>query len=116
MGEAKRQKVGEEGKQNEARYLREKKIVELFEEQVEKTPERVAVVYEGESLSYGELNRRANQLARRLRGWGVGPEQLVGLCMKRSLEMVVGLMGVLKAGGAYVPLEPDYPRERLELM
>src|SRR5438034_1323017 len=63
-----------------------------------------------------ELNRRANQLARRLRGWGVGPEQLVGLCMKRSLEMVVGLMGVLKAGGAYVPLEPDYPRERLEFM
>src|SRR5213594_2530601 len=116
MGEAERRQVVEEWNQTEAWYPREKTIVKLFEEQVEKTPERVAVVYEGESLSYRELNRRANQLARRLRGWGVGPEQLVGLCMKRSLEMVVGLMGVLKAGGAYVPLEPDYRRERLEFM
>ncbi|PYI95249.1 MAG: non-ribosomal peptide synthetase [Verrucomicrobia bacterium] len=116
LGEAERRQVVEEWNQTEGWYPRDKTIVELFEEQVEKTPERVAVVYEGESLSYGELNRRANQLARRLRGWGVGPEQLVGLCMKRSLEMVVGLMGVLKAGGAYVPLEPDYPRERLEFM
>src|SRR5213080_4691454 len=116
LGEAERRQVVEEWNQTEGWYPRDKTIVELFEEQVEKTPERVAVVYEGESLSYRELNRRANQLARRLRGWGVGPEQLVGLCMKRSLEMVVGLMGVLKAGGAYVPLEPDYPRERLEFM
>src|SRR5437660_750076 len=116
MGEAERRQVVEEWNQTEAWYPRDKRSVELIEEQVEKTPERVAVVYEGESLSYRELNRRANQLARRLRGWGVGPEQLVGLCMKRSLEMVVGLMGVLKAGGAYVPLEPDYPRERLEFM
>src|SRR5437870_4398163 len=116
LGDGERRQVVEEWNQTEAWYPREKTIVKLFEEQVEKTPERVAVVYEGESLSYRELNRRANQLARRLQGWGVGPEQLVGLCMKRSLEMVVGLMGVLKAGGAYVPLEPDYPRERLEFM
>src|SRR5207247_2645034 len=116
LGEAERRQVVEEWNQTEGWYPRDKTIVELVEEQVEKTPARGAVVYEGESLSYGELNRRANQLARRLRGWGGGPEQLVGLCMKRSLEMVVGLMGVLKAGGAYVPLEPDYPRERLEFM
>jgi amino acid adenylation domain-containing protein len=116
MGEEERRQVVEEWNQTEGWYPRDKTVVELFEEQVERTPERVAVVYEGQSLSYRELNRRANQLGRRLRGWGVGPEHVVGLCMKRSLEMVVGLMGVLKAGGAYVPLEPDYPRERLAFM
>ena len=111
-----RKQVVEEWNRTEGWYPRDRTIVELFEEQVERTPHRVAVVYEGQSLSYEELNRRANQLARRLRGWGVGPEQLVGLCMKRSLELVVGLLGVLKAGGAYVPLEPDYPQERLTFM
>jgi amino acid adenylation domain-containing protein len=116
MSEEERRQVVEEWNQTEGWYPRDKTVVELFEEQVRRTPERVAVVYEGQSLSYGELNRRANQLGRRLRKWGVGPEQLVGLCMKRSLEMVVGLLGVLKAGGAYVPLEPDYPRERLAFM
>jgi len=116
MKEEERRQVVEEWNRTEGWYPRGKTIVELFEEQVERTPERVAVEYEGQSLSYEELNRRANQLGRRLRRWGVGPEQLVGLCMKRSLEMVVGLLGVLKAGGAYVPLEPDYPRERLAFM
>jgi amino acid adenylation domain-containing protein len=116
MGDEERRQVVEEWNQTEGWYPRDKTVVELFEEQVRRTPERVALVYEGQSLSYGELNRRANQLARRLREWGVGPEQLVGLCMKRSLEMVVGLLGVLKAGGAYVPLEPDYPKERLAFM
>jgi amino acid adenylation domain-containing protein len=114
--EEERRHVVEEWNQTEGWYPRDRTVVELFEEQVRRTPERVAVVYEGQSLSYRELNRRANQLGRRLRAWGVGPEQLVALCMKRSLEMVVGLLGVLKAGGAYVPLEPDYPRERLEFM
>ena len=90
--------------------------VELFEEQVERTPEAVAVVFEEEQVSYRELNRRANQLAHYLRELGVGPEVLVGICVERSLEMVVGLLGILKAGGAYVPLDPSYPPERLRFM
>ena len=97
-------------------YPQEKLIHELFEEQVARTPDAVAVVYEDQSLSYGELNARANQLAWYLRAQGVGPDQLVGICVERSLEMVVGLLGILKAGGAYVPLDPHYPAERLEYM
>jgi amino acid adenylation domain-containing protein len=88
----------------------------LFEAQVERSPDAVAVVFEDNQLTYRELNRRANQLAHYLRRLGVGPEILVGLCVERSLEMVVGLLGVLKAGGAYVPLDPAYPKERLAFM
>ena len=87
-----------------------------FEAQVARTPERVAVVCEGEALTYRELNRRANEVARRLRALGVGPEVLVGLCVERSLEMVVGILAILKAGGAYVPLDPTYPPGRLAFM
>ena len=75
----------------------------------------VAVVYEEEQLSYGELNARANRLAHYLREQGVRPDEPVAICVERSLEMVVGLLGILKAGGAYVPLDPAYPAERLEL-
>jgi len=89
---------------------------QLFERQVEGSPERVAVVFDHKRLTYGELNRRANQLARYLGCLGVGPDQLVGVCMERSLEMVVALYGILKAGGAYVPLDPGYPPERLAFM
>src|SRR5262249_50817982 len=91
-------------------------IHELIEEQVAKSADAVALIYEDEQLSYGELNRRANQLAYHLRGLGVGPDQRVALCMERSLEMVIGLLGILKAGGAYVPLDPAYPAERLAYM
>ncbi len=91
-------------------------IHELFEAQAARTPEQVAVVAEGETLSYGELNARANQLAHYLRRLGVGPEVLVGLLLERSPALVVGLLGVLKAGGAYVPLDPHYPAERLRYM
>jgi len=91
-------------------------IHQLFEEQVEKTPEAVAAIFAGEQLTYRELNRRANQLAHYLRSLGVGAEVLVGICVERSLEMLVGLLGILKAGGAYVPLDPAYPRERLAFM
>jgi arthrofactin-type cyclic lipopeptide synthetase C len=91
-------------------------LVDLFEGQVERTPEAVAVVYEDSSLTYAELNRRANQLSYLLAGQGVGPESIVGLCLERSLEMVVGLLAILKAGGAYLPLDPAYPVERLEFM
>jgi non-ribosomal peptide synthetase component F len=88
-------------------------IHQLFEAQVERTPDAIAVVFEAEQLTYGELNRRANQLAHHLRALGVGPEVLVAICLERSLEMVIGLLGILKAGGAYVPLDPAYPKERL---
>jgi len=97
-------------------YPGEKLVHELFEEQAARTPERAAVVYQGRSLSYIELNQRANQLARVLRDKGVGPDQLVGICVERGLELVIGLLAVLKAGGAYVPLDPDYPAERLAYM
>jgi len=91
-------------------------IHQLFEAQVEKTPDAVAVVFENEYLTYKELNQRANQLAHYLQKLGVGPEVLVGICVERSLEMVIGLLGILKAGGAYIPLDPAYPKERLGYM
>ncbi|MCI0420449.1 MAG: condensation domain-containing protein [Acidobacteria bacterium] len=94
----------------------DKSIHQLFESQVERAPNAIAVMYEGNQLTYQELNRRANQLARYLRELGVGPEALVGVCVERSLEMIVGVLGVLKAGGAYVPLDPAYPEERLAFM
>ncbi|HEY2737665.1 MAG TPA: condensation domain-containing protein, partial [Thermoanaerobaculia bacterium] len=84
-----------------------------FEAWARRAPGAVAATHEGASLSYVELNRRANQLAHRLRALGVGPEVLVGLCCERSLELLVGVLGIHKAGGAYVPLDPHYPRERL---
>jgi surfactin family lipopeptide synthetase A len=91
-------------------------IHQLFEEQVERTPDSVAVVFEAEQLTYGELNRRANQLAHHLRALGVGPEVLVAVCLERSLEMIIALLGILKAGGAYLPLDPAYPKERRAFM
>jgi amino acid adenylation domain-containing protein len=99
-----------------AAYPRERLIHELFEEQVSRTPEAVALIYEKEELTYTELNTRANRLAHYLRECGVAADQLVGLCMERSVELVVGLLGILKAGGAYVPLDPSYPAERLQYM
>ena len=89
---------------------------ELFEAQAGSSPDATAVVFEDTSLSYAELNARANQLAHHLRALGVGPEVLVGLCVERSLEMLVGLLGILKAGGAYLPLDPAYPQQRLDFM
>ena len=94
-------------------YPEDKCIHELFEQQVEKTPEAVAVIFEREQLTYQQLNQRANQLAGYLRQLGVGPEVLVGICVERSLEMIVGLLAILKAGGAYVPIDPTYPQERI---
>jgi amino acid adenylation domain-containing protein len=91
-------------------------IQELFQSQVERTPDATALVFEGEQLTYRELNRRANQLAHHLRALGVGAESAVGILMERSLEMVVSILGVLKAGGAYVPLDAEYPQERLSFM
>jgi amino acid adenylation domain-containing protein len=91
-------------------------IHQLFEAQVERTPDRIAVVFEDKRLTYRELNARANRLARQLRSLGVGPEQLAGVFVERSIEMVIALLGILKAGGAYVPLDPSYPKDRLAFM
>ena len=88
----------------------------LFEGQVTRTPNSIAAVYGQEEISYAELDNRANQLARHLRRLGVGPDVMVGVCMERSIEMVIGLLGIMKAGGAYVPLDPTYPKNRLAFM
>ncbi|MBE8986271.1 amino acid adenylation domain-containing protein [Nostoc sp. LEGE 12450] len=100
----------------QAEYPFDKCIHELFEEQVECTPDAVAVIFDNQQLTYQQLNCRANQLAHYLQSLGVKPDTLVGICVERSLEMVVGLLGILKVGGAYLPLDPDYPQERLSFM
>ncbi|MBL8677374.1 MAG: amino acid adenylation domain-containing protein, partial [Alphaproteobacteria bacterium] len=96
--------------------VRDKTIHQLFEEQIEKTPDNIAVVYEDQELTYLQLNEKANQLAHYLRTLGVGPDTLVAIAVERSLEMIIGLLGILKAGGAYVPLDPSYPSERLQFI
>jgi hypothetical protein len=91
-------------------------VQQLFEAQVERSPDAVAVVFEHEKLTYRQLNIRANQLAHRLRKCGAGPDKLIGISVERSADMIVALIGIMKAGSAYVPLDPDYPRERLLFM
>ncbi|MBN3876118.1 MULTISPECIES: non-ribosomal peptide synthetase [unclassified Nostoc] len=97
-------------------YPQQACIHQLFEAQVEKTPDAVALIFNNQHLTYRDLNNRANQLAKHLQSLGVGTEILVGICIERSLEMVVALLAILKAGGAYVPLDPGYPQERLAFM
>ncbi|MGF1990763.1 MAG: amino acid adenylation domain-containing protein [Nostoc sp. ZfuVER08] len=97
-------------------YPQDKYIHQLFEEQVEKTPDAVAVVFENQQLTYRELNNRANELAHYLQNLGVKSEVIVGVCIKRSPEILIALLAILKAGGAYVPLDPAYPQERLTFM
>ncbi|WP_197055448.1 non-ribosomal peptide synthetase [Gillisia sp. Hel_I_29] len=101
----------------EVAYPEDKTVVELFEEQVSKTPESIAVVYEEERLSYEELNRRSNQLAHYLQAhYTIEPDDLVGIMLPRSSWMIVGILGILKSGGAYVPIDPDYPENRIAYM
>ena len=116
LTETEREKLKSDWQKTRVDFPADKTITELFEAQVEETPEATAVVMGGRQLTYRELNRRANQLAHHLSKLGVGPESLVGICVERSFEMVAGLLGILKAGGAYVPLDPAYPKERLALM
>ena len=102
--------------QTEVDYPRENTIAQLFEQQVARTPDSVAVVSAGRSLTYRELDQRSNRLARHLQQLGVRPESLVGIAVERSVEMMVGLLAILKAGGAYVPMDPSYPVQRIALM
>jgi amino acid adenylation domain-containing protein len=97
-------------------YPQNQCIHQLFEAQVEQTPDAIALIYEDKQLTYQELNNRSNQLAHHLQKLGVSSEVLVGLCVERSVEMIVGMLGILKAGGVYVPLDPSYPQERLSFM
>ena len=113
---AEKQQILTAWNQTEIAYPEEKCIHQLFEKQVEKTPNAIAVIYENQQLTYRELNQKANQLANYLKTLGIKPETLVGICIERSLEMVIGLLGILKAGGAYVPIDPNYPAERIAYM
>ncbi len=94
----------------------QKTIVQIFEEQVIKTPGRIALTFEGQTMTYKKLNEKANQLARLLRQKGVTREQIVGIMVERSMEMVVGIIAIIKAGGAYLPIEPNFPKDRIEYM
>ncbi|MGE0127952.1 MAG: amino acid adenylation domain-containing protein [Blastocatellales bacterium] len=116
ISESERRQLLVEWNDTEADYPLDRCVHELFEAQVEQRPDAIAVCFEEQQLSYRELNWQANQLAHYLRKRGVGPESLVGLCLNRSVEMIVGELGVLKAGGAYVPMDPTYPEERLRFM
>ena len=116
LADAERHKLLVEWNAGRARYSNHACIHQMFEQQVERTPDEAAVEFEGRELTYSELNRRANRLARYLRKVGAGPDVLVGLCLGRGLEAIVGLLGILKAGAAYVPLDPTYPRQRLAVM
>jgi amino acid adenylation domain-containing protein len=113
---AERRRVLEEWNRTDAAYPADVCVHELFEAQVARTPGAVATVFEGETLTYAELNARADRLAHHLAALGVGPDARVAVCLERSLEMVVALLAVLKAGGAYVPLDPGYPEDRLSYM
>ena len=97
-------------------YPTDKTLLQLFEEQAQRTPEATAVVCAGRSLNFTELNCKANQVAHYLRALGVQPDSIVGICVDRSLDMVVGLLGILKAGGAYAPFDPHFPADRIEFM
>ncbi len=116
LTEGERQQLLGDWNATNVNYPKDICLHQLIEAQVQRTPDAVAVIFENEHLTYRELNRRANQLAHTLQRLGVGPEVLVGICMERSLEMMIALLGILKAGGAYVPLDPSFPSERLAYM
>ena len=116
LGAAERERLVVEWNRTAQAYAQDRCLHELFSAQAARTPQAPAVVFEGRSLSYAELEVRSNQLAHRLIEHRVGPDVVVGLCLERSPELVIGLLGILKAGGAYLPLDPEYPPERLAFM
>ncbi len=97
-------------------YPQDRCFHQAFEAQAEKTPDAVATIFDGQNITYGELNARANQLSHRLKKMNVSADNLVGICVERSIEMMIGLLGIMKAGGAYVPVDPAYPRDRVAFM
>ena len=99
-----------------AAYANDKSIIDVFAEQVERTPEATAIVFEEQRLTYKELDEQSNRLSRYLQKRGVKAEMLVLICIERVLEMIIGILGILKAGGAYVPIDPEYPQERINYM
>ncbi|MBP2261311.1 amino acid adenylation domain-containing protein [Pseudomonas sp. BP8] len=116
LDDEERQRIVHDWNRTQMQYPHERSLPELFEMQVARTPEALALLFAEQTLSYRQLNQRANRLAGKLRTLGVGPDVLVAIALERSVEMVVGLLAILKAGGAYVPLDPEYPRERLGYM
>ncbi|HEU4963351.1 MAG TPA: amino acid adenylation domain-containing protein [Bacilli bacterium] len=114
LSEQEQKQMQGEGTSSEAALAVDTCVHELLEAQAKRTPEGIALECDGATLTYADLNRRANQLARHLRHQGVGTEALVGLCLERSLELVIGMLGILKAGAAFVPLDPTYPAERIQ--
>ena len=116
LREAERRQILYDWNRTEMPFPREKQLQQLFEEQTASTPEATAVICAGQRITYGELNKRSNRLAHYLRRFGVRPNVPVGLCMERSIEVIVAMLGVLKSGGAYVPLDPSYPGARIAFM
>ncbi|MCK4825315.1 amino acid adenylation domain-containing protein, partial [bacterium] len=117
INEKDRHKLLYEFNDTKAEYPKDKVLQELFEEQVRKTPNNLAVVFKDKALTYTELNEHSNQLARTLRKRGVRPDQIVGLMVNdNSIEMIIGMISILKAGGAFLPIDPEYPKERIEYM
>ena len=116
LNDEEREQIIVEWNQTGRPYPEDWRVHELIAQQAERAPERIALIGDGEQVSYRELNRRANQLGRYLQRLGVGPDVVVGLCLERSAEMVIAMLGALKAGGAYLPLDPGYPLERLSYM
>jgi len=116
IGEEEKKQILLKFNDTKANYPKDKTIHQLFEEQAEKTPDKAAVIYGDEKLTYMELNGKANRLARVLRENGTGPDSIVGIMAERSLEMMIGIMGILKAGGAYLPIDPAYPEDRISYM
>jgi hypothetical protein len=102
--------------QTKKSYPQDQTIVELFEQQVKRSPQATAIIFEDQILSYQELNEKSNQLAHYLKAKGVKPETLVPICLERSVEMMIGILGILKSGGAYVPIDPQYPQDRMAYM
>ena len=116
LSEQEKQQLLNDWNDTEVDYPKEACVHQLFEQQVEKAPDAIALVFNDQQLTYRQLNNQSNQLAHYLIDQGVGPELRVGLCVERSLDMIVGMLGILKAGGAYVPIDPSYPQQRKEFL
>ena len=116
ISEEERNKILNEFNNTDAEYPKDKLVYQLFEENASKSPDSIAMLFDGGSMTYGELNKRSNQVARLLREKGVKADSIVGIMTERSFEMIIGILGILKAGGAYLPIDPGYPVDRVKFM